>query len=157
MATYYTDKSRGFGVTPSVGQNRQLVTQEAIIAVTTAMIDNTNDVINLFWVPKGAVITGITAYATDMDTNGTPTLKFDIGDSGDVDRLLVASTIGQAGTLTTALAVTGFLYKYTARTLITCSVNAVAATGAAGTLYVALNYFVDPEYSTTALTATTTA
>lgn len=157
MATYYTDKSRAFGTRIGQGHARQDITAEAIVAVTTAMIDNTNDVIGLFYLPKGAVVVGVTVAATDMDTNVSPTLAFDIGDSGSQARLMAASTVGQAGTLSTAMARGGFLYKYTADTLISAYVQAAAATGAAGTLYVAVRYFVDVDYSTTAMTATTTA
>lgn len=156
MATYYTDTSRTFG--PRVGSmgHRTIVCAQAIVAMTTAMLDNANDEVGLFYLPKGAVVTGITAKGTDMDT-GTPALLFDIGDDSDEDRLLAASTIGQAGTASSAIAVAGFMYKYTADTLIKAYVNTAAATAAAGTLTVVVTYFVDPEFSTTALTATTTA
>lgn len=157
MATYYTDKSRSFGPRVGVGQHRQIMTAEAIVAITTAMIDNTNDEVGLFRLPKGAVIVGATIAATDMDSNGSPTLAFDVGDDSDEDRIFAASSVGQGGTLSTAIARTGFLYKYTADTLIKAYVQAVSATGVAGTLYVSVQYFVDLEYSTTALTATTTA
>lgn len=157
MAIYYTDKSRTFGTRVGPGVHRQECIAEAIVEMTTAMIDNANDEVGLFRLPKGAVVTGVVAAATDMDTGGSPALAFDIGDDSDEDRLMAASTIGQAGTLSNSLARTGFLYKYTSDTLIKAYVQTAAATGAAGTLYVAVRYFVDPEYSTTALTASTTA
>lgn len=157
MAVYYTDKGRSFGAAVGPGHNRQRLTQEAIVAITTAMIDNTDDEVALFYLPAGAVVTGATISATDMDTNGTPTLAFDVGDADDEDRIFAASSVGQAGTLSSAIARTAHLHKYTTRTLIKAYVQAVSATGAAGTLKVSVDYFVDPEYSTTALTATTTA
>lgn len=157
MALYYTDKSRTFGIKTGVGQSRQTLVAEAIVAVTTAMIDNVDDEVALFWMPKGAVVIGACIAATDMDTNGAPTLAFDVGDASVESRIFAASQVGRAATLSTAMATTGFLYKYTADTLVKAYVQAVAATGAAGTLYVAIEYFIDPEYSTTALTATTTA
>lgn len=158
MATYYTDQSRT-AYAPRIGGHghRGVVSAVAIVAMTTAMIDNTNDEVGLFVLPKGAVIVSATIAATDMDTNGMPTLAFDVGDDSDEDRIFAASTVGQAGTLSTAMARTGYLYKYTADTLIKAYIQAVSATGAAGTLYVHVNYFVDPEFSTTALTASTTA
>ena len=158
MAVYYTDQSRT-AYAPRVGGvgHRGLVSATAIVAMTTAMIDNTNDEVLLFFLPKGAVVVSATIAATDMDTNGAPTLAFDVGDDSDEDRIFAASAVGQAGTLSTAIARTGFLYKYTADTAIKVYVQAVSATGAAGTLYVSVDYFVDPEFSTTALTATTTA
>lgn len=153
MATYTTSLSATYGPTFGPGVAREKISLVAIVAVTTAMIDNTNDEVGLFWVPKGFVVTGVKAGATDMDTNGTPTLAFDVGDDSDEDRLLAASTVGQAGTFSSALARTGFLYKYTERKLIKAYVQAVSATGAAGTLYVELEGFVDEDFSTTALTA----
>lgn len=160
MASYYVDTGRfASGIKQGFGPARTECVAVAIVAVTTAMIDNTNDEVSLFYLPKGAVVTGVQIYATDMDTNGTPTLAFDIGDSGDEDRLIAASTVGQAGTgnYTGLVAATGFLYKYTADTEIKAYVQAVAATGAAGTLKVAVRYFVDQDFSTTAQTASTTA
>lgn len=157
MAVYYTDQSRTFGTRVNGVGHRGLCVAQAIVALTTAMIDNANDEVGLFYLPKGAVVTGITAMSTDIDTNGSPAVVIDIGDDSDEDRLLAASTIGQAATLSSAIATTGFMYKYTADTLIKAYIKTAAATGAAGTLTVVVTYFVDPEFSTTALTATTTA
>lgn len=153
MATYTTSQSTAAGVAYGPGVAREQIVIPAIVAMTTAMIDNANDEVGLFWVPKGFVVTGITAWATDMDTNGTPALLFDIGDDSDEDRLLAGSTIGQAATSSSAIATAGFLYKYTAKTLIKAYVKTAAATAAAGTLYVAVTGFVDDGYSTTALVA----
>lgn len=157
MAVYYTDLSRTFGTRLGQGTSRDTVIATAIVAVTTAMIDNTDDVITLFRVPRGAVVTSARIAATDMDTNASPTLAFNVGDAGSATRLFAASAVGQAGTFSTAMQPTALLYKYTADTLIQAAVSAVAATGAAGTLTLVLEYFVDPEFVTTGLTATTTA
>jgi hypothetical protein len=157
MAVYYTSlaPSNGTGKTIGSGWNQNIVTATAIVAMTTAMIDNANDDVGLFYLPAGAVVVRATVAATDMDTNGSPALAIDVGDSGDEDRLFAASTVGQTGTLSTAMARTGFLYKYTSRTEIRAYIQTAAATGAAGTLYVAVDYFVDPDFNTTALTAST--
>lgn len=157
MATYYTRKSRGFGTRIGQGHARQDLTADAVVAVTTAMIDATSDVIGLFYLPKGAVIVGATISATDMDTNVSPTLAFDVGDSGSQNRIFAAATVGQAGTLSAAIAPGAHLYKYTADTLVSAHVQAAAATGAAGTLRVTVRYFVDQDYDSAAMTATTTA
>lgn len=153
MTAFETAKSNVAAYSYGPGAARQLITMEAIVAITTAMIDNTADDVGLFYLPEGAVIVGICASATDMDTNGAPTLAFDIGDSADEDRLMAASVIGQAATLSQTLARAGHLHKYTTRTQIRAYVQAVAATGAAGTLKVNVIYFVDPQFSTDALTA----
>ncbi len=152
MATYETSLSGASGLVVGPGWARQKVSAIAIVAMTTAMLDNANDDVGLFYVPAGAVITAIRASASDMDS-GTPALAIDIGDSGDEDRLMAASTIGQAGTFSSALAPTGHLYKYTAKTQIRAYIQTAAATAVAGTLKVALEYFVEENFSTTALVA----
>lgn len=157
MAAYYIDQSRSFATRIAGHGHRGIVTATAIVAITTGMIDNVDDEVALFYLPKGAVIVGGQISATDMDTNVTPTLAFDVGDSGDEDRLFAASAVGQAATYSETLARAGHLYQYTSDTLIKAYVQAVAATGAAGTLKVSIQYFVDPEFSTTAATASTTA
>jgi hypothetical protein len=156
MAIYFTDQTRNFATRYGIGYPRAEMTFAAVVAVTTAMIDNIDDEVGLFFVPPGFTVTSATISATDMDT-GSATLAFDVGDDGDEDRIFAASTVGQAGTLSKAMARTGHLYQYTAETLIKAYVQAVAATGAAGTLRVTVTGFVDPSYTGTALTASTTA
>lgn len=152
MATYETSLSRATtGKVIGTGGTRACVTATAIVAMTTAMLDNANDDVGLFYVPAGTVVTGITVSATDMDS--ATGLLIDIGDSADEDRLVAASTVGQAGTLSTALARTGHLYKYTAQTQIRAYINTAATTPVAGTLQVSLRYFVDPDWDSTALVA----
>lgn len=97
----------------------------------------TSDIVNFFYVPAGFTALGVQLSSTDIDTNGTPTVTIDIGDSGDVDRLIAASTIGQAAGVTNTMARAGFGYLYTADTLIYATLNTVA-TGAIGTLKFAL-------------------
>jgi hypothetical protein len=158
MALYYTDQTRNFATRHGIGYARAEMTFANVIAVTTAMIDNIDDEVGLFFVPPGFTVTSATISATDMDTNAAPTLAFDVGDDTVESRIFAASTVGQAGTLSNAMARTGHLYQYTAETLIKAYVQAVAATGAAGTLRVSITGFVDPGYAAgTALTASTTA
>lgn len=153
MAIYTTSQSTAAGTCYASGVGRQRIVLNASVAVTTAMIDNVNDEVGLFFVPKGFIVTGIRLDATQMDTDVSATLAFDVGDDGSEARLLAASAAGQTGTSDEGLAAGGFLYKYTAKTLIKAYVNAVAATGAAGTLKVALYGVVDEDFSTTALVA----
>ena len=151
MAIYKTTQSEVFGKTFGPGVARQPVHLAAIVAVTTAMIDNANDEVGLFWVPKGFIPTSITFNATDLD-DGTA-LVWDVGDDGDENRLMDGITTGQAAGTSVALAETGFLYKYTTRTLIKAYVKTAAGTPVAGTIKVLLSGFVDEEFSTTALVA----
>lgn len=153
MATYETSLSRSSGAVFGPGVARQSITQTAIVAMTTAMIDNANDDVGLFVLPAGAVVTDAAISATDMDTDASPALVIDVGDADDEDRIIAAATVGQAATFTNALAPSGHLYKYTAQTQIRAYVKTAAATGAAGTLKVSVTYFVDPNFNTTALVA----
>ena len=106
--------------------------------VACAAAPSTSDTINFGYVPKGFRLLFATLESTDMDTNASPTITLNVGDSGSATRLFSASTVAQAGTLSTAIAVTGGAYLYTDRTLITGVAQANAATGAAGTLYLSL-------------------
>jgi hypothetical protein len=153
MTAFETQLSGKRGIVLGNGWGREIICATAIVAMTTAMLDNANDDVGLFAVPAGAVVVGATLSATDMDTNGTPTLAIDIGDSADEDRIFAASVVGQAGTLSQAMARTAHLYKYTAETQLRAYIQTAAATAAAGTLTFSLFYFIDPEFSTTALVA----
>lgn len=112
-------------------------------AVACAAAPATTDTINFGYLPSNARILLAVLESTDMDTNGTPLLAINVGDSGSAARLFAASTVGQAGTLSSAIAVAGAGYKTTAKTLITGVASANAATGAAGTLYLTVFYVVD--------------
>lgn len=149
MAIYTTQKSQTYGTVVGQGGSRAIVFDGVAVAMTTAMIDNANDEVELLTLPKGAVVVEVYFHATDMDTNGTPTLKFDIGDDGDEDRLIAATTVGQTASSTVSLATTGFMYKYAAATKIKAYVNTAAATAAAGTIYFGVQYFIDENWSAT--------
>jgi len=152
MATYYTDKSQSYSARKGPGAPGAIVTDYTIVAITTGMLDNANDEVGLFWVPKDAVILDVKIRVTDMDSSTG--LLFDLGDDVDEDRLIAAFS-GQAAAEFNTLTVNGFLYKYTADTRIKLYVNTAATTGVAGTVYASITYAVDPSFSTTALTAST--
>lgn len=102
----------------------------------------TGSVVEAFMVPAGFTVTGIIAVASDMDSNGSPTLALSVGDSGSSTRHLSSSNIGQAGTSTQTLAATGLLYTYTADTKILVTATTGSATAAAGTLDLYLQGFM---------------
>src|SRR5690242_13203004 len=87
----------------------------ATATVSCTAAPSTSDTINFFDLPAGARVHMAVLYATDMDTNGSPTLTLNVGDSGDADRLFAASTVGQAGTASSAVAVTGVGNLYTSK------------------------------------------
>ena len=155
MAVLYTSlaPSQGFGKASKVvgpGWSREVVCATAIFSLATTSIDNANDDVGILWVPPGAVICGVAVGVTDVDS-GTA-FVFDIGDADDEDRIVAGATTGQAEGVTTALAYAGMLYKYAAATEIRYYCKTASNTPVAGTMKVALFYFVDPEFSTTALT-----
>ena len=101
-----------------------------------------NAVTAAFRVPAGFTVTGIIAVASDMDSNGTPTIALSVGDSGSATRFLSSSPIAQAGGTTQTLASTGLLFAYTADTDILVTASTGAATAVAGTLDLYLEGFV---------------
>lgn len=122
------------------------------VAVATTSIDEAGDDVLLFKFPENAFLPGswlsVQVTASDMDTNGTPTLVMDfgIGDSdGVIDTVLINdSAIGQAGGLdftdATAADWVDVGGKYFIMTVVTA-----AATAAAGTLALAGVYFVNKQ------------
>ncbi|CAN1724435.1 conserved protein of unknown function [Hyphomicrobium sp. 1Nfss2.1] len=152
MAVYQTDLSRSFGKVVGPGIARAKHSLVAIVAMTTAMIDNANDEVGLFTAPKGFVVTGATVSATDMDSSTG--LAIDIGIVGTEALFVAAATVGQAGTLSAALAPAGHLYKFAADTQVRAFIQTAASgTPAAGTLKVELEGFFDTGFDTTALVA----
>lgn len=124
---------QGFARTKKVfGGTVNLLTTDLVTTAQTAVCR----------VPAGFVVQAIYAAATDMDTNGTPTLALNIGDSGSAARFMSASTIGQAGTSSTTLAAAGSYYQFPTDTDILLQPSANAATAAAGTLTVYLEGFM---------------
>ena len=89
-------------------------------------------------VPKGFRVLGGCLESTDIDTNGSPTVTINVGDSGSATRLFSASTVGQAGTADRALAVAGQHYLYTDDTIVTGIIPTGPATGTTGTLQLSL-------------------
>jgi len=136
MATYtskqYTNSPKAFvGATPG---NTMTFYWEVSISANAANLD----AFVFGTVPKGFRLTGATLEATDIDTNGSPTVTINVGDAGDADRLFAASTVGQTGTADRAVAVAGQHYLYTDDTVITGAIPTGPATGTTGTLYLSV-------------------
>jgi hypothetical protein len=102
----------------------------------------TGNIVEAFTVPAGFTVTGIIAVASDMDSNGSPTVALSVGDAASGVRFLSSSTIAQAGTTTQTLASTGLLFAYTADTKILVTATTGSATAVAGTLDLYLSGFV---------------
>jgi hypothetical protein len=127
----------------------QYVAQKTnVITMATTDLD-LNDTFDICRLPKGARVLDIILSATDMDTNGTPTLVIDVGDSGDTDRFIDGATVGQgagtirAGNVAGSAATLAAHTAYTAETLIYGTIATAAATAAAGTITVTVLYAVE--------------
>lgn len=143
MATYQSQQVSDRMPIPSHGFGSSVYCQRFKITTTAAL--TTSDVLQFGYLPKYARVVDAWVKASDLDTNGTPTLAFNIGDAADVDRLFAATTAGQAAGTTRMSATTGFGYRYDDETLITGAPSTNAATGAAGTLELAVFYTVEDD------------
>jgi hypothetical protein len=141
MATYNSPNIQNKTGVASVASAGVVHWAYAEITVTAAL--TTADVFNFFDLPAGSRVIAATLESTDMDTNGSPTLAINVGDSGSGTRYFSASTVGQAGTASTAIAVAGLHFKNTTKTRITGAPSANAATGVAGTLILSMFYTVE--------------
>lgn len=141
MATYNSPAVANNTPVKSYGIAASLLVQTA--TVTCSAAPTTTDTLNFFTMPKNAKIHLAVLSASDMDTNVSPTIALNIGDAGSASRLFAASTVAQAGTLSTAIATTGFEYQYTADTVITGTASNNAATGAAGTVTLTVFYTLE--------------
>jgi hypothetical protein len=123
------------GLTGESGMFKRFGCSALALATTDLVLNRTVD---LFKVPKGFVLTSISVTVSDMDTNGSPTLAFTLGDSGSAARILAAATTAQAGGTTTTLAAAGTRYEFTDETTIMWTTSTASATAAAGTITVDL-------------------
>ena len=142
MAAYSSDAYSKNAPIPQLGHAGELKCVTWTVACAAA--PTTADTLNFGYLPPNAVLKYATLRATDMDTNGSPSLTLHIGDAGDPDRIFSASVVGQAGTVSFSPAGTAYNYKYSDRTLITGTAGTNAGTGAAGTVYLTLFYTVEP-------------
>jgi hypothetical protein len=149
MATYtsvYTQASAPKSV-PHHGLAENLKVLSA--TVTTTAAPTTADTLSFFTIPKNAKIHGFKLMATRMDTNGSPTLSWNVGDAGSATRLFSASTVGRVATpvwvteTDSTATYTGMAYQYTADTLITAVPQANAATGVAGSVTLVVYYTLE--------------
>ncbi|MHB8529733.1 MAG: hypothetical protein ACYC8V_09520 [Caulobacteraceae bacterium] len=109
-----------------------------------------NDVVNFFNIPANAIVSEcILKAATQLDSNGTPTLTYDVGVTGTAQLFKAAvTTVGRVSGASAddTIAGAGYLYKNTtgADQMVIVTAHAAAATGVAGTLELALGYFIEP-------------
>jgi hypothetical protein len=143
MATYNSQQVTDKMPIASHGLGSSLKVARFPVTIGAAL--TTDDVINFGYMPIYARVIDAYLEATDMDTGGSPALAFNIGDSGDADRLFAASTAGQAAGITRMTVATGFGHRYDAKTLITGAPSTNPATGAAGTLTLTVLFVVEDD------------
>ena len=139
MPTYTATLARPGNSSYTAGPAGQEYTCYSSFTMTVTPVNT--DVFEMLRVPAGARITRVTLKSTDIDTNGTPTVLLHVGDAADPDRLIAGATIGQAGGTSTALvSSTGQFYRYPSETVISVSIPTGPATGAVGTIELAVSY-----------------
>lgn len=102
-----------------------------------------SDVLQLVPVPRGARVIDVVLAATDLDTNGTPTITMTVGDGGSANRFITTSTIGQTGGVARLNNQLGHLYEYTADDTIDVTFGVASATFASGTITLTVTYTTD--------------
>lgn len=101
------------------------------------------DVINLVKVPKGARVVELKLSSGDCDSNGTPAVIFDVGDTDDADRYIDGSTVGQTGGSLNSNAYDPY-HAYTADSYISVTVVTAPATQVNGaSIAIAVTYTMD--------------
>jgi hypothetical protein len=103
-----------------------------------------NDTIQMFDLPPNARITGGFIKSDDLDTNGSPTIVYSLGDAGSSTRFFSGATVGQTGTFVSTLNFGGLDYVTTGKTRVFLTVTTGPATGATtGTIVCVLHYWVN--------------
>jgi len=109
----------------------------------------TGDTIAVGYLPRQAIVSNvILKAASQLDSNGTPTLTLDLGVVGTPQLFKAAiATIGHAAGASADITNTGagYLYQNTtgAKQEVILTVHAGAATAVAGTLEVDVEYYVE--------------
>lgn len=162
MATYTT--SRAASTFPVSGAAIPAGTAQVAVGVYDYATNlAATSIIEFCKVPAGACVYGGYVQVSDLDTNGTEELDFDIGwaangvDAVDVDGF--GNFGAQTGDVSVHLPVAGIWMPFAniiqhpgfkvfgATTTIIGTINVDAATLTAGTMKVVVNYIVDPAFS----------
>ncbi|KUZ35271.1 hypothetical protein [Burkholderia territorii] len=112
-----------------VGDAKSLKCATAQLSLTAALA--LNDVLQGPALQKGSTIVDVMLVTSDLDTNGAPTITLDVGTGDEPQRFIAASTVGQAGGVARASAVTAQPKTLTQDDTVDVVVHAAPATGAA--------------------------
>lgn len=147
MATYYSSKiTAGIPARAETGQNMSV----DVFDLTAALANG--DIIQMCSIPAGAKVTEVVIHTADLDSNGSPTISFTVGDGADADRFILTSTVMRTGGIARLDAVptstTGAGYEYTSADTIDIAVTANPATGATSGRIVAIcHYYIGDKQS----------
>lgn len=111
-----------------VGDAKSLKCATTQVVLTAALA--LNDVLQGPALQKGSTIVDVMLVTSDLDTNGAPTITLDVGTGDDVQHFIAASTVGQAGGVARASAVTAQPLTLTQDDTVDVNVRAAPATGA---------------------------
>ncbi|MEO8926362.1 MAG: hypothetical protein ABI306_04285 [Caulobacteraceae bacterium] len=133
------------------GHGFNQITQHLHALVSVPSTLAANDTLNFGYLPTGAIVVSmVLKAATQLDSNGSPTLTFDMGVVGTLQLFKAAiSTVGRAAGASVdtgvTLAAAGYLYKNTTgvKQAIIGTVHAGAATAVAGTLELDMEYYIE--------------
>lgn len=140
MATYLSNKAQP-GVQPKFNPTGVIAVCASYAFATAPSL---NDLVQLMQIPAGATMVDVILDSDDLDSNGTPTVTFDVGDTTTAGRFIAASTAPQAGGVVHATVAASTDYPYAANTWLYLKVHAAAATFQAGTVRVTALYTMDP-------------
>lgn len=151
MATTYATALYATNQPAGTGHGEYQITQH-IHAITGSISTwALNDIINIGYLPRNAIVASmVLKAASQLDSNGSPTLSFDMGVPGTPQLFkaaitTVGRTAGASADIGTGLSASGYLYKNVtgAKQAIVCTVHAAAGTAVAGTLEIDVEFYVE--------------
>lgn len=158
MTAYQSDYIAKNKNRPTHGESKVTQHMFATAALSTALA--VNDTVQLIEIPPYARVVGAVISADQLDTNGTPTIAFNVGDAGygsvaaAASRYFSATSVGRAAAPADANAnsamrgqAQNFYNNQPYPLLITATCSAAAATFAAGNLYFRVDYYIDEPVS----------
>lgn len=95
MATTYKSDLITQGTAVTAPMTGNVAAQTATFTQTAAFV--INDIVQMVSVPNGYQVTDIILDTDQLDTNVSPTITLDVGDSGAAQAYVAADTVGQAG------------------------------------------------------------
>lgn len=102
-----------------------------------------NDIIQMVKVPAGATVQRVILHTADIDTNGTPTANFEVGDGNDTDCYITSTNVPRTGGIRSSDSGPGpstAYITYTSDDTIDIKVNTASATFASGTVSLIVFY-----------------